>query len=177
MSKRDKSSPRRMRGFEPAGGLIGHSFRHAAEQRGFAESRVLTHWDDIAGPDIAAIARPVKVAYGRTSFGATLTLLTTGANAPVLQMQLPRLRERVNAAYGYNAISTIHITQTAPTGFADGVTPFSPASAPPRPTEDAGVQFAARAIADPVADSGLRSALEALGRNIISRQGTQKGTT
>lgn len=177
MSKGDKSSPRRMRGFEPAGGLIGESLRHAAEQRGFAESRVLTHWDDIAGADIAAIARPVKVAYGRAAFGATLTLLTTGSNAPILQMQLPRIRERVNAAYGYNAISVIQITQTAPTGFAEGATPFSPKPALPLRTEDEGVRAAARSLAGPVADSGLRSALEALGKNVITRQGKQKGTS
>ena len=90
------------------------------ETRGFAVSRVLTRWAEIAGEDIAAIARPVEVSYGRQGFGATLTVLTTGAQAPMLEMQKEVLRERVNAAYGYNAIARIRLTQTAPPGFAEG---------------------------------------------------------
>lgn len=177
MSAREASPRRRMRGFEPAGGLLGDSLRHAAERRGFSEARILTHWDEIAGAETAAIARPVKVSYGKAAFGATLTLLTTGAHAPVLQMQLPRIRERVNAAYGYNAISAIHITQTSPDGFGEAAAVFR-GRAPGGPAApDPAVAAAARGLAEPVADGGLRSALEALGRNIISRQGTQKGTS
>lgn len=177
MPVKDSRSPRRMRGFEHAGGLIGNALRNAAEQRGFAEQRLLTHWDDIVGTETAAIARPIKVSYGKAAFGATLTLLTTGANAPVLQMQLPRIRERVNAVYGYSAISAIHITQTAPTGFAEGHTPFSTPKPLVPAITDRAVSVAARAITKPVTDEGLRSALEALGRNVISRQGTQKGSS
>jgi hypothetical protein len=40
-----------------------------------------------------------------------LVILTTGAQAQMLEMQLPQLREKVNACYGYNAISRIRITQ------------------------------------------------------------------
>lgn len=177
MSAREVPSRRRMRGFEPAGGLLGNSLRHAAETRGFSEARILTHWEEIAGADTAAIARPVKVSYGKAAFGATLTLLTTGAHAPVLQMQLPRIRERVNAAYGYNAISAIHITQTAPDGFAECAAAFRARATAAPPAPDPAIAAAARRMADPIADGDLRSALEALGRNIISRQGTQKGTS
>ena len=108
-------------GFKQTSGLLSGQIRRASETRGFAQSRVLTHWEEIAGADIAAISRPVEVSYGRGGFGATLTLLTTGANAPLLEMRKETLRERVNAIYGYNAIARIRITQTAATGFADFV--------------------------------------------------------
>ena len=66
------------------------------------------------------MSRPVKVSYAKGGFGATLTLLTTGAYAPMLQAELPKIRNRVNAVYGHNAISHIRITQTAPMGFSEG---------------------------------------------------------
>ena len=58
---------------------------------------------------MAAISRPVEIGYGRGGLGATLTLLTTGANAPLLEMRKEELRERVNAIYGYNAIARIRV--------------------------------------------------------------------
>ncbi|MDB2524913.1 DUF721 domain-containing protein, partial [Amylibacter sp.] len=105
------------RGFIQTGGLLKAKIRAATETRGFAETRLLTNWKDIAGPATASICRPVKVSYGKQGFGATLTLLTTGANAPVLQMQLPKILSKVNSIYGYNAISKIKITQTSPIDF------------------------------------------------------------
>jgi hypothetical protein len=162
-----------MRGFRPAFSLLRDPVRLAGESRGFAVSRVLTHWDEIVGPELAAIARPVKVSYPRDGFGATLTVLTTGANAPVLQMQEPRLRERVNACYGYNAVSRIAITQTAPAGFAEGQTPFA---AQPRPKPaDPALEGLARDLSKDVADTGLRDALAQLAANVLKKNSLQKG--
>lgn len=168
MPRKTQSDPRRMRGFERAAGLLQARIRKASEKRGFAESRLLTHWAEFVGEDTARVARPVKVSYGRGGFGATLTLLTTGAHAPILQAELPRIRERVNACYGYAAISHIRITQTAPTGFAEGQAMFEPAP-PADVPDDPATASAARKAAAPVRDGDLRQALETLGRNVLSR--------
>ncbi len=125
---------RRMRGFEAASGLLQSRIREAGEKRGFAVTRLLTQWTEVAGEDMARITRPVKIGYGREGMGATLTLLVSPAHAPMVQMGLPRLKERVNAAYGYAAISRISLTQTAATGFAEGQAMFTPAPKP-KPTE------------------------------------------
>jgi hypothetical protein len=50
--------------------------RGATETRGFAQSRVLTHWAEIVGEATAKIAHPVDVGYTRGGMGATLTVLT-----------------------------------------------------------------------------------------------------
>ena len=165
-------APRRSttRGFKRTATLLNEQIRRAGESRGFAVTRVLTHWTEIAGPEIAAIARPVKIGYGRSGLGATLTVLTTGAQAPMLEMQKDRLRERVNAAYGYNAISRVRITQTAPTGFADGQARFETPAPKPRPEPNPEVCRDATKTADGIADEGLRAALERLGRNVLSKQ-------
>lgn len=158
------------RGFRHSAALLAPQMRKVSESRGFAVGRVLTHWAEIAGEEIAAIAHPVEVSYGRKGFGATLTVLTTGAQAPMLEMQKEVLRERVNAVYGYNAIARIRITQTAPTGFAEGQAVFAPAPAEKRKAAPDPVTVKAAAqIVSPVADEGLRQALEALGRNILSK--------
>lgn len=184
-----KKPVRRLRGFEPAAGLLREPIRKAGESRGFAASKVLTHWAEIAGPDLAPLCRPVKVSYAEGGFGGTLTLLASGAAAPMLQMQLPALKDRINAAYGYAAIARIRITQTAeriasaPPGLAEAPAPFAAA---PNARPASGDNFAApsaqalgraRAVVaqmtDGIADTGLRDALDRLAENVLSRQ---KGT-
>lgn len=160
---------RRMRGFEQTAGLIKDRLRTAGAARGFAVTRLLTHWPEIVGGDIARMARPVKVGYRRDGLGATLTLLTSGAQAPMLEMQKEVIRERVNACYGYAAIARVLITQTAPTGFAEGQVAFAPAPpSPAAPPDPALLRRAAEAV-EGVGDPSLRAALEALGQNILTR--------
>ncbi len=143
--------------------------RKAAESRGFAVARIVTHWAEIAGAEIASVCRPVDVSYGRSGFGATLTVLTTGAQAPMLEMQKERLRQNVNAVYGYNAISRIRITQTAPTGFAEGQAQFETRQTPAEAIPDPEVTRAAQDRAAGVENADLRQALEQLGRNVLTK--------
>ena len=160
--------PTTTRGFKRTATVLSDQIRRAGESRGFAVSRLLTHWAEIVGADLAAIARPVNVGYGRGGFGATLTVLTTGAQAPMLEMQKEKLREKVNAVYGYNAISRVRITQTAPTGFAEGQASFGAQPAPREPEPDPVVVNRANQAAEPIKDNDLRAALERLGRNVLS---------
>ncbi|MCX7643964.1 MAG: DciA family protein [Rhodobacteraceae bacterium] len=173
----EPASERRSRGFERAASLVAREVRAAGEGRGFAVSRLLTHWDEVVGPEIAALARPVKVTYGPRrrepaaagedsgGFGATLTLLAAGAAAPLVQMRLPEILARVNACYGYAAISHVRVTQTSAEGFAEAPARYVPpaASAPPE------VAAKAEAVAAGVADPALRDALAQLARNVLSR--------
>lgn len=155
-------------GWQSAARLVGSRIRDAGASRGFAASRLLTHWAEVAGAELAEHTRPVNVSYGRGGLGATLTILTTGARAPMVEMQAEALRTRVNAVYGYNAIARIRITQTAPTGFAEGQASFAPAppETAPAPAPD---DPRARALAEPLGDDDLRAAIEQLGRNVLSR--------
>ena len=163
---------RRMRGFEPAAGLVQDRIRKAGETRGFAVSRLLTHWAEIVGADTAACTRPVKMGYGREGMGGTL--LTSGQMAPVIEMQKDTIRSRVNACYGYNAVSRVMIVQTASTGFAEGQAAFAPApTSRPAPAPDPAVDAAARGHAAGATDDGLRQALETLARNVLSRPKTR----
>lgn len=156
---------RRARGFEPAGRLIAQPLRDAGARRGFALTRLLTDWAEIAGPSLAIRAQPLKIAYGREGLGATLTLLVRPAEAPLVQMQLEPLKARVNAAYGYAAIARIHLTQTAPQGFAEGATPFTAPKAGATPAAPRPADPALARLAESAADPELRAALAALVQN------------
>ena len=76
----------------------------------------------------------------------------------------------LNAVYGYNAIARVRVTQTAPTGFAEGQVAFGPA--PGRKKEaspDPALQDKAAGLAEPIEDDGLRQALARLGENILTK--------
>jgi hypothetical protein len=165
--------------------LVDRDVKRLSQTRGFGQSRLLTHWAEIAGAEIAAICRPVEVGYPRRQgVGAVLRLLTTGAQAPMLQMRLPALRDKVNACYGYAAIGRIEITQTSGSGFASGGRGFAEgqaafAAGPARAERDrdrdrdgASQQnvTVARDLARGIHDPELRASLERLGAAIISRR-------
>jgi len=141
------------------------------ESRGFTVSRLLTHWAEIVGEDTAARALPVKIGYGRSGVGATLTLLTTGANAPLLQMQTEKIREKVNGCYGYAAIAKVRITQTATTGFSEGQVQFAPRPVKkPVKIVSTEIKDTARNVVVGVENKTLQDALALLGENILSKQ-------
>ena len=160
---------RRSRGFLQTGGLVSKRIRRVGERRGFAETRLLTHWAEIVGQSVAAIAQPVKVSYAREGFGATLTVLTDGARAPELQMMLPELKDKVNACYGYTAISRIRITQTGEAGFAEHAATFAHKPTAPKALSAAQAADLTASLA-PVTDDRLRAALESLGRNVLNKR-------
>lgn len=172
--------PRRGRGFALTGALLRDRLREAGAGRGFSVLRLLTHWPEIVGPEIAAAAQPLRVSHGRGKggLGGTLTLLVPGARAPLVAMHRDVIRERVNACYGYNAIARVAITQTAASGFAEAQAAFAGPGGradPPEPAPDPAVSPApatAKSAADlaaSISDPDLRAAIEMLGRRVLSR--------
>ena len=104
----------RKHGFKKASVLLKRNIQKASESRGFAQSRVLTHWSEIVGEEISSVSIPTKVSYKTDGLGATLTILTSGSSGPILEMQKEFIRTKVNAVYGYNAVQKIKITQSSP---------------------------------------------------------------
>ena len=130
VSEKKSGKKRAMQGFKQTSALLQSHIRKLGESRGFAQPRVLTHWREIVGEDLADVTYPTEVSYAKQGFGGTLTILTMGAHAPMIEMQKESLRRRVNAIYGYNAIRRIRITQTSAHGFAEAQAVFAPQSKP-----------------------------------------------
>lgn len=159
---------RRSRGFMRAGGLIEAQMRTASAKRGFAQARLRALWTDIAGPEFAAISSPVKLTRSRGPAGGLLTLAVDGAHAPQVQMLIPVLRERVNAALGPGTVGRIQLTH-GPTGFAEPALAFreQPDTSPPDIHRVEGTLSS-------IGDGELRSALETLAKNVVIRARTPR---
>jgi hypothetical protein len=154
---------RRGLGFARAAEAAGALVAEAGGGRGFAEQRILTHWADIVGSELAALCRPMRVSYrGRDAdLSATLVLLADGAAASELAHRGHEIVERVNRVYGYRAIGKIRISQVQAlpsTGESrhDPDLPIGPAD-PPSPAVMA------------IEDEALRAALSRLENNIRRR--------
>ena len=113
MQNPDKRSGR----FKRTSELLKRRINEASEGRGFSETRLLTHWSTFVGIGLSEKTYPVKISFASGGLGATLTILTTGPHALELEMLKHQIKDKVNAAYGYNAVARIKITQTAETGF------------------------------------------------------------
>ncbi|MBF9029521.1 DUF721 domain-containing protein [Rhodobacterales bacterium HKCCE3408] len=171
MSRRDPQDtpshrPRR-RGFEPASKLIGAELRSPMRKRGFAEAKLLTRWPEIVGSEIAELAVPVTLKHGQ-QMGGTLVLLTTGSAAPLVQMRAEEIKARVNACYGYRAVSRVSVTQTAASGFAEGQAEFAAKRKETRPAEpDPAAMNEAEAVIGRIGDERLRAALARMARRAL----------
>ena len=154
----------RARGFFAASDYVRTTVRQAGSSHGFAESRLLTQWRETVGEEMAAFCEPVRVSYASQEFGATLIVWCDGARAPEVELLKPRLLERVNQKYGYNAISRIHISQSEKPPQRT-----QPQGPPQRRALTADEQSLVDDIVSDVCDPDLKEALRRLGRNVKSR--------
>ena len=91
-----------------------------------------------------------------------------GSNdAPVLQMQLPKILSKVNSIYGYNAISKIKITQTSPIDFENNFENLEDRENKKVLSEKQIINV--ETSVKNVSDINLKDALSRLGKNIIIR--------
>lgn len=110
----------RARKAKMVGDFVPALMRPAFEKFGFSASSLLTDWEAIAGREIAAFTAPERLKWPRkvsgededaAAKGATLVLRVGGARALEVEQMRPRLIERINAAFGYRAVSDIRIIQ------------------------------------------------------------------
>jgi hypothetical protein len=146
---------------ELAAGLLADAYK----KQGFASTELVTRWAAIAGPEIAALAEPVKLQWPRTPDGeapepATLVLRVEGPAAIEVQHQSGVILERVNRFFGWQAVGRIALRQA----------PLS-RRPPPRPpaVPDPKAEAELAATLGEVADDDLRSALARLGAAVKRR--------
>ncbi len=167
---RKTSGMRRSRGFEPTALFVRDNLRTEAERRGFALVRVLACWPEVVGKEIGSISKPVKVTFDNRSGLATLTLSTPGARSTELQMQVPRVIERVNSQYGYRAIVDVKIVHAPAAGFRESAMHFEQ-DVPVAPEHRA----AATAAVGGVENEALRLELLELGERIYANTTSSTG--
>jgi len=119
---------------------------------GFSDPALVLRWNEIAGPDVARLAQPMKFSEGPS--GGTLTLRTTPGAALFLSHEKRALCARINAYLGREAVVQLKFSQGAPL-------PRPPA---PKPQKAAGPLPPGDPSRRYQGPEGLAKALQALAR-------------
>jgi hypothetical protein len=126
---------------------------------------IITRWHEIVGERYARASAPESIRFplGKREEG-TLTIVTNGAHAPMMQHVAPVILEKVNLFFGYAAVAKVVIRQ----GEVRRAAPPAPAiSEPVAVPVDLGDSL--RTVADPE----LRAVLESLAKGVAARNGVE----
>ncbi|EIG58231.1 DUF721 domain-containing protein [Bradyrhizobium canariense] len=147
---------------KPLSLLLNDVFAEAYAKQGFAARELVTRWAQIAGPEIAAHAEPLKMQWPRPVEGqpqepATLVLRVEGPMALEIQHSADVILQRVNRFFGWSAVGKLAFRQA----------PLSRARRPtrPAPPDAKSVAEVAERLGD-IEDEQLKSALARLGAAI-----------
>jgi hypothetical protein len=147
----DDPPPRRGRTVPVArdAGLVGGA---AFARAGFDDPSLVLRWTEIAGPEIARIARPLKFSEGPS--GGVLTLLAEPGAALFLGHDARALAQRINAYLGRSAVARVKFVQGA-------LIPLPIPTRPPRPGPPAKADDPVHGYEGP---EDLKNALQSLAR-------------
>jgi len=134
------------------GSDAGRAAASAFVRAGFTDPTLVLRWSEIAGPEVARLAQPVKFTEGPG--GGILTLRATPGAALFLAHEKRPLCERINAYLGRPAVAQLKFSQ-------GNLLPRPPA---PRVSKPAGPLAPADPSRRYQGPEGLKAALEALAR-------------
>jgi hypothetical protein len=145
----------------PLADLVAVCVADVFARQGFTSCEIVTHWDDIVGSEIVALAEPIRMQWVRSrdpdeSPPATLVLRVEGPAALEIQHMSAVIIERVNRYLGWQAVGKLALRQA----------PLMRRRRLQRPKIDDGVAAAIAAQMTGIADEGLRAALGRLGAAI-----------
>jgi hypothetical protein len=144
--------------------------RAAFARYGFAYADLITQWPAIVGESVARWSEPERIKWPRMAGderkqGGTLVIRVTPGRGLELQHETPRIIERINAFYGYAAISSVKIMQRALTSHK----PDRPTPAPLRPAQAQALESRLETVEDPA----LKDALRRLGEGVLGPRSPQ----
>lgn len=130
--------------------------------------RLVSHWPDIVGADLADKAQPVKLRYrkvpGSKHPEAALDISATTAEATLLHYRKELILERINQIFGERLVTAIRFVPMASNEGArpTGTTPRK-ATRPITPQQREELSI----ILDKIDDPALKQRLETLGTSIL----------
>jgi hypothetical protein len=101
--------PKRRNWAGAIGSDAGANATSAFLRAGFSDPTLVLRWEEIAGPETARLARPLKLSEGPQ--GGVLTLRAEPGAALFLQHETRALTERINAFLGRPAIARLRFVQ------------------------------------------------------------------
>lgn len=104
----DSPPPRRGRA-TPLGSEVALRGQAAFVRAGFTDPTLVLRWEEIAGPETAALSQPVRLSQGPS--GGVLTLRAEPGAALFLQHESRALCERINTYMGRQAVARLRFIQ------------------------------------------------------------------
>jgi hypothetical protein len=147
------------RGAKPIAELIGASLDPLVRKRGLARTELLSWWPHIVGAAYAEHTAPERIRWTRDGTAATLVVRCDPSMALQLAHETDRVRERLNAYFGYAAVGAVRIVQY-PVGRRDS---------PPvhrKPAQELPIHLEKRIEG---LDEPLRKSVAALARGVLAR--------
>jgi hypothetical protein len=146
---------------KPLADLVVMCVADVFARQGFTSCEIVTHWDDIVGAEIAALAEPMRMQWIRSrdpdeSPPATLVLRVDGPAALEIQHMSGVIVERVNRYLGWQAVDKLSLRQA----------PLTRRRKPSRPRINEADAAAIATRMTGIANDGLRTALGRLGAAI-----------
>lgn len=134
-----------------------------------ALGRIITHWSDIMGEDLAQKAQPLKIHYRKArrkgdKASATLEIATSSANASLLIMKKGVLLEKMNQIFGEAWITDIKFVHT-PANRVNA--PKVPKTKKPLSAEQ---KNTLTSMLDMVEDSEIKERLERFGKAFLQNK-------
>jgi hypothetical protein len=151
---------RHVYGPRPVAALVPGLTRAAFRRRSPGTAQVMTDWQAIVGPALAAVTLPRRLAAG------TLTIACSGPIAMELQHLSGELIARINTSLGAPTVSKLRFVQIAPES------PVVVSLPPPSPQSLACAESAVESLPP----GALRDALTALGRAVFRAAEPQAST-
>jgi hypothetical protein len=148
----------------PLADFVNAAMAEAFKRQGFAATDVITHWEDIVGPELARHSEPIRLTWPRREDEHSVGILAVrveGAYALELQHSTAAIIERVNRYFGWRCVGRVTIRQGP-------VAKRRKPPAPPAEPEAAAVAEVARKIG-PFEDEGLGKSLPRLGALVRGR--------
>lgn len=175
-------SSRQARTLRQVGLFVPKAASRCFDRHGFHASELLIKWDAIVGAEIAAFTLPHRVRWpkapdrlaeeARAPAGqgqkSALELLVEGGRAHEIPYRKRQILDRINAYFGYRAITDIHPI-AAPL-------PRQPQALPLKRASPEAVALVRGSLGE-IPDQGLNEALARLGASIAMRARTKPAAT
>ena len=171
-TSRSKNYRRHAKGFTHLGTFVKKNLLSKTDRLNFATTRLMTHWVEFVGEELASMSTPVDLHFDRKGGEVTLTLLSTSSHAELVRLSTPNILERINSSYGFKAIGRIRVTQAWRGNHAKSKDPFDTTKKVETLIEIPDIQVP-KILAD-VEDERLRNTLIELGRSIAAREEARK---
>lgn len=137
-------------------------------KKGFVEVSILTNWDKIVGKELANYSFPQKIDFKREqkNNGILHLQVPSGAFALEIAHREKYILEKINAYFGYNAVSGLKIVQNSSISLAEDISDDEPKKQIDLVTDNEKKYI--ESISDEIKNSKLKEILIKLGHCIFN---------